>query len=826
MGQCSAGPLPIMQRISELSLSNVVYFSGVTARMDIPGVTWVRGLNLDSDPASPTGNGSGKSLFFSALPNVFYFSPPTAKRKRAKRDILGKRGAKIGIKFKSIDGNDYCIEQSSSSYKIYKNGSDLEVATASKAEKMIRELFPMSETVYYTTCYISTLRSYPFQTDTDLQRMEHLVSMFELDQYERLKAHFASKLATIKTMEVKLSVLKQRKLSLTESLSKFDQNSLGTDDHLTKIKDLCRKKESKLRAVSSDVHSQRVCLRDLKSLLEIENELQEMRRQYSYKSKPQSVLKELEESLYCISEWAAYSSGMTRYEESRRKLESQLKELSPPTDTYAALSKRVTSLTASLDELRDDYSSLIKEQSKHRVLVEAVDSAVAKLGELGVSDVDGHRVDSYDYTDDIAQCRTTIKLEHLIECGDSHDGKCPTCLSDIDKKSIASSVESARKRLKQLLRKEKLKQYHDSYLKALEAVRKSKYKGDAELNALKSRIDKRTVQLKQLQSARDEAREYERVQAHLADLDKPAKPKSPKPKQSRKDIEADIELCNSILRLLSAKSRLLSNSESVSNEVGDYKSPAVLEKAIQAVSDSIKSLEEEESSLSSSIASLRTKIENIATARSEYELYRSELADVRSQISKMLPSVQQRNVLEVLIKAYGSKGLRTIAAAKICSLLESNMNRYRGLIFAEPFEFSVTASDKGMSILVDRGNGHVSDVRNLSGAESNCYRMLFVLSVLPLVPSHLRVNILVLDEPMSHADDATRTIFRERFIPAISEVVESIYILSPNTDDYTEGSAEWLVKKENGVSVVLGTGIEVSKPKTNNVNKKRRVSSQ
>lgn len=128
------------------------------------------------------------------------------------------------------------------------------------------------------------------------------------------------------------------------------------------------------------------------------------------------------------------------------------------------------------------------------------------------------------------------------------------------------------------------------------------------------------------------------------------------------------------------------------------------------------------------------------------------------------------------------------------------------MIFAEPFTFAVSADESGMSIIVDRGNDMVSDVRNLSGAESNCFRLLFVLAILPLIPSSRRVNVLCLDEPMSHADAVTRSIFLERFLPTIREVVPSVFCITPNPEDYSPESSEWLVKKFKGVSKIITVG--------------------
>jgi len=75
--------------------------------------------------------------------------------------------------------------------------------------------------------------------------------------------------------------------------------------------------------------------------------------------------------------------------------------------------------------------------------------------------------------------------------------------------------------------------------------------------------------------------------------------------------------------------------------------------------------------------------------------------------------------------------------------------------------------------------------------------------VLPLLPSDRRTNFLILDEPTSHADEVSREIFKERFLPAIQQIVPHTFVISPHEADYIEGSREWLVKKHNGISELI-----------------------
>ena len=139
--------------------------------------------------------------------------------------------------------------------------------------------------------------------------------------------------------------------------------------------------------------------------------------------------------------------------------------------------------------------------------------------------------------------------------------------------------------------------------------------------------------------------------------------------------------------------------------------------------------------------------------------------------------------LEVLEKAYGTKGIRTYSIKQTCKKLEQNLNYYASSIFVEDYKFIIECSESGMAILVDRNDGNISDVRQLSGAESGAFNLLFLISLLPLIPSRRRCNFLLLDEPLAHASDNWKVLFKNSYLPLLQEVVPAIYITTPDTKE-------------------------------------------
>jgi DNA repair exonuclease SbcCD ATPase subunit len=87
----------------------------------------------------------------------------------------------------------------------------------------------------------------------------------------------------------------------------------------------------------------------------------------------------------------------------------------------------------------------------------------------------------------------------------------------------------------------------------------------------------------------------------------------------------------------------------------------------------------------------------------------------------------------------------------------------------------------------------------MSGAESRLFIFLFVMALLPLIPSDRRMNTLILDEPDSNMDEATLEVFTSSLLPRLAKVVPCLIVISPR--DYAPNQANiYTVVKENGAS--------------------------
>lgn len=782
--------------IGGLDLRNVVTFADVSVDFKNT-VTWVRGVNLDSDPVNPTSNGVGKTLLFSALSNIRYQATPTAIKKRSKRDILGSKNSSIGFVLKPYaDAPTYEIIQTPSAYKIYEDETDLQIRTAPLAEAKIAQLFPLEEIDYYTYCYISTIRPYLLQTDTDSNRLQHFTDIFRLDQYSEIKKYFSIKSREITDNEIRVSTLEQSRITLQRKIKAHKENEVDA-----KAYKVAKAEFDKItKQLSDKLAEKNVIIRKeeaLQSLLEIEHKLDVLRAKYDHEEHPIEFLKSLTRMRKGARAWNEYSLANTQYQRSIKTLKEKLDALEVPATSLKDIKALLLGLTEESEQLDAQIALVESKKKKYEQAQEEVSELEQSLEEHSkIKD----KVDlEYDYSEDISACTVTLRLEKLLK-HDHEDKTCPTCMSEVDFDQVRATVASAKKRLPKLEAYEECKQLLLKLSVAAEQLAKFKFKDN--LAELKKKLKAVDSKKEQLEEDRQTHSKIASIKDQLDSIEKPEKPSVAKPSLSVDEIDTCIDLCRDIEKNLAAKEKLLENSK----DLQEYRSAAEVVAAIKSFTKAQNKLDDQLAALNERQAEYATTVSNYSSYTNVLEVYEKELKDVTAKIEELKPTLAQKKILTILEKAYGTKGLRSKAADEVCALYESNLNHYRDIIFAEPFIFTVNASEKGISIIVDRNNGKAnskSDVRHLSGAESNSFRLLSLLSILPLIPDSRRVNYVVLDEPTAHMCPIYTNIFLERFVPVLRELVPSVFIITPKKYESCPNSVEWLIEKKHGVSRLI-----------------------
>jgi DNA repair exonuclease SbcCD ATPase subunit len=776
-----------------LDLTNVVTFKKLSVDFD-KNLTYVRGQNLDSDPVSPTGNGAGKTLMFSAIANLFYQSTPLALKKKAKKDILRQRGSAVGVIMKqSVDGPEYEIIQTSTGYKIYEDGKDLELRTIPLAEDFIHQLFPMSETKFYSTCYLSTQRPYILQRDTDSNRLQHITDIFNLDQYSGIREVLAVRLRTIKDDELKMAVLTQHLMGLKKKIGELSSDT--TREEYLAAKKTYKSIVSEMESVQSSQFELATRQRDLETLLGIEKQLDDLRSTYTFKVRPAKMLTALKTQRNASLQWDRWQQRSQQSTLMLKKLDKKISACEVPDTDLERLEKKQTSYTKAIKKAEIEITDLVSAQ-KSKVKAEAILAKHQKAyDELGIKG----KIPEGDLLSDLAVMRSTLRLEKLLAHGHEDHVECPTCFTALDLADIKQTVDAARKKVRQL---EKFVDAQRLIGQIAEAEANIPEFDEERLTELRQFVAQRREALEEIEGQIEAVEAYNSLIEQRGEIEVPEEPDCERPEFSMSEIDEYLDLCSSIVEALSQKDLLLANHK----DLAELRTAAQVSAELKKVSANLTKLE-------TTISDLRTVQSDSAskiTAYDQYKntgtVYRKELADIQAKIDLLTPGLENKKLLEILLKAYGTKGLRATAADSVCKLLQTNLNHYRDLIFAEAFTFEVIASETGISILVDRNNGKpdsVSDARNLSGAESNSFQLLCLISLLPLLPDSERVNMVILDEPTSHMDKVSRSIFNERFVPVLREIVPSVYIISPHEDDVCQNSHEWIVQKRNGLSSLI-----------------------
>lgn len=550
-----------MITISGLGLKDVIYFKEARAVLNKAPLTFVRGANLDADPATPTGNGAGKSLLFGAIPTVVYASPPTTTRKKAKKEILGKK-SEIGFDCIGSDGHKYNVLQTASKYKIFKDGKDIEIRTVPLAEEYIRDtIFPLTEIEYYTHGYLSTLRPFLMRSDTDANRMEHFSQIFRLNDYDGMRGYFTRKLRTLKDNEIRLSVLEQKTLGLKEKLVKVSKKVSKSD--LTEARDehkLLDKKIQQQVQVEFDLNSLQGTLR---TLVTIEKELDELRSKYEYKDHPSKRLAILKDQKALVKKWDNYNSLLKAYTKSIKSTQEKIDSLKLPKTKKEELESSLTSLKKKHEALEAQIEKIEDQKDEYDRLVKKAKPIAAELeSEHGINK--GDKVDlKKDHTPDIEATRAQLRLKSLLEHEHRDGNNCPTCMSEVDIDNIKRVVKKAREELPRL---EKKKAAQDLY-RQIKELRAKIVEIDFDADGLAKLKKQESKLTEEIESVREQVKvwkRYDELQSVLSDIEKPKAPKEEAAtKLSYSELDEHIELCNEILSHVASKNKLMENNPSV-----------------------------------------------------------------------------------------------------------------------------------------------------------------------------------------------------------------------------------------------------------------------
>ena len=767
-----------MINLHSMGLKNIILFDKIDLPIDQnDGLVVIQGLNLDSHEPLNT-NGAGKSLLFSALSNVLFEATPLSAKKTNKKDLLAEKKSSITLEYTGVNSVPYTYIQESSKYTVIEDGKDLGIGKQEVAKQKLALTFPLSPQEFYSTCYVQNLKPLEFQHSTDTDRLKFLTDMFDLHIFDHIRQQAHSKLKLIKDAEIEFKTLSSQIDEVLRQKAKADSKSIS-DDKVAALKGSEDSLKSKLKKFLKAQQK----LEDLQGKLDQIISLSEKNHKLTkFLPKKKNLKKFLKTQLKLHSKYENYTEAKEEFEKATKS----------STKLVAKLEKSLGENTdADLDTIRDDYEklqtlidsvgdklrknkNLVGERSELQEDIKSQKKALAKL------DVPSKTIDR----DDIAVFKNTVSTYNKLKRHD-HDDSCPTRGSDIDLKAMAKVAKKAQTKLDQYATmKEAIEIQEDiaDLEKQLKKLAKPK-----DIKKLGKELDAAVHKADELENIGIELKQYQHEQKILAGLTKPKKATKPDSKYDEDELESFQE-AQGQLEIVHAKLETFSLDDD----------------------RDVTELRADISKLNADIESTGNKLDKVQEKLSLHRVNCSEIKLLTKQSKKLHKSlkgieavVEERRLYEYLYKKYNANDLKLRAASSIMGILQTSLNTYSNLVFVEKTEFRIGPSKQGVIAQYKTSkNVKWADIRSLSGAETNCFRLLFAIALLPLIPEHRRTNFIVLDEPDAACSDVTRQRLIKDFLPKLRSIVPHVFWITPKETDSFKEAEIWTVVKENGASTL------------------------
>jgi hypothetical protein len=197
-------------------------------------------------------------------------------------------------------------------------------------------------------------------------------------------------------------------------------------------------------------------------------------------------------------------------------------------------------------------------------------------------------------------------------------------------------------------------------------------------------------------------------------------------------------------------------------------------------SDKVAGLKEELDAIQPVLSKYADDRNKILIANERYTISKSRIEELKSKIEGLGNVLEEKRCFEMLVKAYSNNKLKLNAANSVLKALETELNALAPLVFPEPVKFELTTNKQGISAVAHFKAKKPADIYTLSGAESNCFRLLFALAILVFVPPERRPNFMILDEPESNCGDSVRKHMINEFLPKLLPLLRHPPLLLPS----------------------------------------------
>lgn len=712
-----------------------------------PGVSAVYGLNKTNAKNSRNGNAAGKSFLFSQLNEIFYDNPIVGEKQDRVKE--GKRF----VTFHSQDRKIQVVKQGNK-IKGKVDGKLKKFRTIALAKEWLAEAYPLTEEEFGTYVYLDSRVPHPLVMGNSTQRRQFFTSFFGLDKIDTERQLFQAELSKLSKIRASYKELKaEYDNSKTDLLHKSE-----IEEITGKVSDLEEQLEKKNKLSSKLQEAKRViqfydnAKQQIKALKQIVDNLDYGDVQNKIKDIERD-LEENEDKLEQARQYERFIADSAEYEEAIAKLKpSELSLLEKYGDRVLEVCAKSNQVYASSFA---KYEELKQERAQYK----------HELKKLNLD-----KVDKPDFSEGEVRVNLTA-IRHQLEHAEKFDkGVCSTCGQEVTVKD-RSKLQKIEKRLEAQLEKiEEYQEYKEAKKKAAD------YKDKI------ASIDEELAELNEVLEKNEK-----KSKAYFKIKELPNKPKKFKGlKLESKVMKRMVDEDREKLQLLEF---CMPHMETIS---AYFELP---KKIKQKAADS--SLDEEIQEINNELSRLKGTIEAQRVIHQRAKRIKERLLEMKEQL-------KDEPDLKFLVDAY-SKSLKKLAIKSIANRLMATVNKYAKVVFPEDYSFSFQWESSQLSLIVHRRYGKkikASDVRKLSGAESKLFTVVLVLALMTFVPHHKRSNVLILDEPTATFSKETTEAFKE-LLPVVNQVIPSIIIITPKSEDRFENALNYTVIKEKGQSTIV-----------------------
>ena len=733
-----------MQTLLGAQYRQTLLFGDVNLNLNPGGIVTVSGKNLN---VRRTGveydtNAVGKSVLFSSLANVLYERGALHESAKSKKELYGDAMGCSRIYHRTEDGVEYCYEQAKSGkYVVYENGEPLKHDKVANSVSTMQTLFPVCEDAWHHLVVLSSAHPAPFMMAKPEARRNFFSELFNYAYFDELasmaKRQITEKSKTASKLEGFASSIETLRASLSQ-IPEVDESELESD--LNTLLELQDKINGRLSLAEFTKIKKR--LGELETELDDEVDEKHLEAAKAYLEKTQDHVSKLSVKI-AFSE--SKKKELLAYKEDSREFSESLESLADfniSEDPKQAVSD-INALLALLE--------LVGDEDIHTL-------ASVQVLNLTKRDILAFR-ETYAEQQVLEAEKTSIEhslagIRKVLKNIKGH-AKCPFCASDVDEDHFRAELKRLSDELDVV--DEKLDAIVTKEFRSL-ARYANNLSNNSFCKSLTSGVD--WCKLKKIEDSRSVLKLVLRQAKRLQDR---------VPPEGTQDVaELKARLNNVKLKREKAQ-EYIDFANNLGSLATEYRK---LKKKVAGLDEDEMQQDLEE------LVALKRSVEERQKHQEKRESFLSMIAQIKKDSAKEAKVLEDIPALEVLVRAYSTKGLRLSAISSIAQTLSSSLNENAHMLFSEPFSFDVNITDTRFDIMVDR-SPESSDIRKLSKSEQRRFSMLYAYCLNELIPPSSRSNLIVLDEMEDGSSDVNRKLYREVFLPHLNSVVPNVFVVSP-----------------------------------------------